>query len=31
MQFMYIINTKVKGTGVQFIYVINTKVKGIVV
>ena len=27
MQFIYAINTKVKGTGVQFIYVIHTKVK----
>ena len=27
MQFIYVINTKVKGTGMQFIYVINTKVK----
>ena len=28
MQFIYVINTKVKeGTGVQFMYVINTKVK----
>ena len=27
MQFMYIINTKVKELGMQFIYVINTNVK----